>query len=327
MNVSKLGCWRGMLLLALVTGGTLAALPAQRSSAPLGSGNGLLLQAKQAEERHDFTRAAGYYQEFLTLNPNSPKRPGVLQSLGIVYYLSNQFRQAIPVLRRAVAGDASLWGSYLFLGISYYRTGRFKDARAALLSALKIKPGLSEAQFWLGSTLIAEGRPEAAVPYLQRASKTASLGVESDALLLRAYREAAEDSYRRVTKLGPDSARAHQIKARALSNEGNPGGALLEFHRAIECDPGLEGPHREMGELYWQERQFGLAAQQFAAELRLNPLDAEANLRMGEYELAMHHPAQAAKFLKTALKANTERKPEALHFLAIAEKSAAASQE
>lgn len=321
MNVSRLVCWRGLLLLALVIGGTPAALPAQRQPRPPASGDALLLQAKQSEEQHDFTRAAGYYREFLKLNPNSPNRPGVLQSLGLVYYLSNQFGQAIPVLRRAVAADASLWGSYLFLGISYYRMGRFKDARAALLSALAIKPDLSEAQFWLGSTLIAEGRSEAAVPYLRRSSKTPGLGVESDALLLKAYRDAAEDSYRRVATLDPDSARAHQIKARALSNEGNPGGALLEFHRALERDPHLEGPHREMGELYWQERQFKLAAQEFAAELRLNPLDAESNLRMGEYELATHHPAQAAKSLKTALKAHTERTTEALHFLVLSQRS------
>lgn len=315
----------GIPLIAALIVGTPAVPAAQRR--PTASSNSLLLQAKQAEEHHDFTRAAGYYEEFLKLNPNGPNRPDVLQSLGIVYYLSNQFEQAIPVLRRAVEANNSLWGSYLFLGISYYRTGRFKQAEAALLSALRIKPNLSEAQFWLGSTAIAEGQPEAAVPYLQRASKTASLGVASDALLLRAYREAAENAYRRVAKLDPDSARAHQIKARALANEGNPGGALLEFHRAIERDPHLEGAHRAMGELYWQERQFKLAAQEFAAELRLNPLDAESNLRIGEYELATHHPKQAAEFLKTAIKARTERKAEALHFLAIAEKSATGSQE
>lgn len=311
-----------MLLLALVIAGTPTVSAAQRARGQIVSGNALLLQAKRAEEQRDFARAAGYYQEFLKLHPN---RPDILQSLGLVYYLSNQFGHAIPVLRRAVAGDGRLWGSYLFLGISYYRTGRFKQAEAALLTALARKPDLSEAQFWLGSTLIAEGQPEAAVPYLRSASKASSLGVESDALLLKAYRAAAENSYRRVARLAPDSARDHEIKARALANEGNPGGALLEYHRALERDPRLEGAHRAMGELYWQERHFKLAAQAFGAELRLNPLDAESNLRMGEYELATNHPKQAAKFLKAALKANTERKAEALHFLALSQQSTGAN--
>ncbi|MGH9450079.1 MAG: tetratricopeptide repeat protein [Terriglobia bacterium] len=301
-------------LLALLS----AAAFAQKPVAALANVGNLLAQAKQAEEKHDFAGAATLYQEFLKTHPN---QPGIMQRLGLVYYLSSRFDQAIPVFKRALKGDASLWGSDLFLGISYYRTGRFDLAEAPLRRALTLKPGLSEANFWLGSTLVAQHRPEAAIPYLRRAAPDAQLGVDADALLIRAYRSAAEIYFGRLSRLSPDSARVHQLKAQALEIQGNPAGALLEYQRALQRDPRVERVHRAMGELYWQERHFDLAAEQFTAELRVNPLDAESNLRIGEYRLAKGNAAEAIPFLQTALTAKTSEEAEAFHYLELAQKA------
>lgn len=292
---------------------------ARSQSSPRASATGddaLLVRAKQAEQQRDFASAARLYQNYLKAHP---KQPQVLQRLGLVYYLSNRFRSAIPPLAEALKLDPSLWGSALFLGISYYRTGQFDRAEAALRRSLALKPEFAEADFWLGSTLLAQSQPETAIPYLRKASGDARLGPQADSLLVQAYRKSAQDYYQRAAKVNPDSAQVHLLKAQSLAWSGNTNGALLEYQRALSANPHLEGAHRAMGELYWQERQLDSAAKEFEAELRLNPLDEEANRRLGEYWLAKGNSQQAITLLNLALKAHTTEPAEVYHFLGVAE--------
>lgn len=303
-------CWALLLLFGLFPGlcGFCQSQPP--------SGN-LLTQAKAAEEKHDYQQAASFYRQFLSSHPDQPE---ILQRLGLVYYLSRQYAKSIPVFESALKQDSSLWGSALFLGISYYRTGNFNQAEPTLRHALALKPELAEASFWLGSTLVAKGQAEAAIPYLRSASRDARLGIDADQALIEAYRKCAEDYYRRIAAISPDSYRVHQLKAQALEWEGKKNAALLEYSRALQLKPDLEGAHRAMGELYWQERQLDFAAREFSAELRLNPLDAESNLRLGEYTLAKGDASASIKYLKTAIAAKSTNETEARHYLEQAEK-------
>jgi Flp pilus assembly protein TadD len=278
----------------------------------------LLVQARAAEAKGDFLGAAALYQKILAARPNQPE---ILQRLGLDYYLSGRFGDAIPVLAKATKLDLSLWGSDLFLGISYYRTGRFSEALSPLHRALKLKPDLPEANLWLGSALLAEHEPEAAVPYLRGASSSARIGAQADSLLVQAYRESAENYYNRIAKLSPDSYRVDELKGQELAWQGTTVGALLQYQRALSLKPNLEGAHSAMGEIYWQQRQFALAAKEFEAELRLNSMDEESNRRLGEYWVTKGDPARAISYLNTALAVHTQSLGEVYHFLGLAELS------
>jgi tetratricopeptide (TPR) repeat protein len=275
----------------------------------------LLVQAKTAELKRDFQGAAALYQKLLAAHPNQPE---ILQRLGLDYYLSGRFADAIPVFTKAEKLDPSLWGSDLFLGISYYRTGRFSEALSPLHRALRLKPDLPEANLWLGSALLAQHQPEAAVPYLRDASNSAGIGAQADSLLIEAYRNSAENYYNRVAKLSPNSYRVDELKAQELAWQGTTVGALLQYQRALSLKPNLEGAHRAMGEIYWQQRQFALAAKEFEAELRVNPMDEESNRRLGEYWVTKGDPARAISYLNTALAVHTQSPSEVYHFLGVA---------
>jgi tetratricopeptide (TPR) repeat protein len=278
----------------------------------------LLVQAKAAELKGDFPGAAALYQKILAARPNQPE---ILQRLGLDYYLSGRFGDAIPVLAKAEKLDPSLWGSDLFLGISYYRTGRFSEALSPLHRVLRLKPDLPEANLWLGSALLAEHEPEAAVRYLRDAANSTRIGAQADSLLVQAYRESAENYYNRIANLSPNSYRVDELKGQELAWQGTTVGALLQYQRALSLKPNLEGAHRAMGEIYWQQRQFALAAKEFEAELRLNPMDEESNRRLGEYWVTKGDPARAIRYLNAALAVHTQTPGEVYHFLGLADSS------
>ena len=53
---------------------------------------------------------------------------GNWQKLGLARFMQNRFPDAIGAFRQAIARDAGLWPSHLFLGMSLYRTNRFEEA-------------------------------------------------------------------------------------------------------------------------------------------------------------------------------------------------------
>ena len=133
--------------------------------------------------------------------------------------------------------------------------------------------------------------------------------------MIKAYRKAAEDSYQRIATVAPDSYRVHLVKAQLLAWKGIKNGVVWEAREALKRDPGVEGGHRLIAEVFWQEKGFDEAAKEFQAELQINPLDAESNLRLGEIRLAKGDSAGALSFLNTALSQNSGSPGEVYHFL------------
>ena len=294
-------------LMALVSLDSLAQVaPDSRTSAEL------IAKARDAELKHDFLAAARLYQDYLEAHPNDPE---ILQRLGLANYLSNRFDAAIPPLAQALKLDPSRWGSALFLGISYYRTDRFEDAVEALKRALALKPDLTDAEFWLGCSLLATGQPEPAIAHLLGAGKDPRWGVQADSSLIKAYRKAAEDYYHRIATVAPDSSRVHLVKAQVLAWKGIKNGVVWEAREALKRDPEVESAHRLIAEVFWEEKGFGQAEKEFQAELQINPLDAESNLRLGEIRLAKGDSAGAISFLNTALRQRFGSPGEVYHFL------------
>jgi len=74
----------------------------------------------------------------------------VYQRLGLVYYLSNHFQDAVPAFQNSLKYNPQQWPPALFLGICYYRLGQFTKALEPLRLALQIKSDLPDGHFWLG---------------------------------------------------------------------------------------------------------------------------------------------------------------------------------
>lgn len=282
------------------------------AQSPDSAGQDLTGRARGAEQRHDFPAAAALYQQYLKGHPGDAV---ILQRLGLVECLSSNWDAAIPPLLKALQLDHSLWGSALYLGISYYRTARFKEATAILKRSLELKPGVPETEFWLACSLVADNQPESAVPHLLQAERDSTWDLQAQTMLVKAYQKAAEENYRRIAAVAPDSALVHLVQARLLQWKGVNNGTVWEARQALQRNPNLEGAHRIVGEVYWQEKGFDLAAKEFEAELEINPLDGMSNLRLGEFWLAKGDAQKAVPFLNAAVPQRTGSPGEAHHFL------------
>jgi len=201
--------------------------------------------------------------------------------------------------------DATLWGAELFLGISQCRMGQFGSAQVALEKALQTKPDVPEGHFWLGSTLMALGKHEEATAELEKVPSDSSLAVDADYQLAQGYRRVAEDYYERIQKSDANSYRAHQLAAEAFAWNGKYQNAILEYRKALELKPDLEGAHRGIAEMYWEQRQYERATQEYQAELQNYSLDDQSHLRIGEYRLAQGRIQEAITELATAQRVNT----------------------
>jgi len=260
-----------------------------------------LQEAKAAEQARDFGRAAESYTNFLKEHSD---RADIWQRLGLAYYLDNRFDRAASALERASQLDATLWAADLFLGISECHMGQFPSAQAALEKALAIKPDVPEGHFWLGSALMALGKHEEATAELEKVPSGSTVAMDADYQLAHGYRRVAEDYYERIQKSDANSYRAHQLTAEAFAWNGQYQNAILEYRKALQLKPDLEGAHRGIAEMYWEQQQYEPASQEFEAELRSYPLDDEARLRIGEYRLAQGRIQDAMAELAAAHQVN-----------------------
>ena len=260
-----------------------------------------LLEAKAAEQARDLRRATECYTVFLKEHSD---RADVWQRLGLAYYLDDRLDKAVAAFERACQLDATLWAAEMFLGISESRMGQFVGAQIALGRALAIRPDVPEGHLWLGTTLMALGKHEEATAELEKVPSDSSVAMDADYQLAHGYRRVAEDYYQRIQKSDADSCRVHQLTAEAFAWNGQYQNAILEYRKALQLKPDLEGAHRGIAEMYWEQQQYEPATREFEAELRNYPLDDQAHLRIGEYRLAQGKIQDAIAALAAAHQMN-----------------------
>ena len=99
------------------------------------------------------------------------------------------------------------------------------------------------------------------------------------------YLQLAEQSFQRIAVVNPDSYRIHQVLGDSLAKHGNYQEAIREYRKALEQKPDLPGAHYQIGLLYrthdTSEAGDTAAWQEFEAELRINPYDAQSEYRLG----------------------------------------------
>lgn len=192
-------------------------------------------------------------------------------------------------------------------GIVAYENNRLAEADASFARALTQDPTDLEAMQLRGVTLYRLGKPDEAIPLLEKAHAAEAVANADPNYVLglcyistRRYDD-ARHAFAMQYDFSPDSAAAWLVTARMLLREELTQPAAADAREALQLDPRLPLAHRLLGEIDLANGDVAGALDAFQQEIKVNPLDGETWNRMGDAYLRNGQYARAQQVLDRAV--------------------------
>ena len=256
--------------------------------------------------RGDFAAAESLFQRVVTAAPDLSD--GYL-GLGLTQLRLGDVSAAIPSLKRAVELNSQLPGAHLFLGIAQYQAGQESDAADSLQAELALNPKNVEALRWRGVVELALGHPGEATKPLDEAAELAPKDPSILYYKARAHILLAEDAYRQLVALDPDSALVHRARGDMMANSGQPEKAIAEYEAAIQKDPHNPDLYELAGEQDQKVNRLDAAVAAYETELKMNSNSAVALYNLGKIDLDRGDTAAGVALLRRAQAAHAVAAP------------------
>lgn len=120
--------------------------------------------------------------------------------------------------------------------------------------------------------------------------------------LARSYQFLADDCFRRMEELAPDSWRTHQMRAEAYAVRYNDAQAIEEYERAVHLRPDAAELYEELGALYLQHSRTEEAQSALDKALVLEPNRARALYLLGQLYVNGREQEKGIPYLEKALR-------------------------
>jgi len=234
---------------------------------------------------------------FLLASERWPTDVDIWYGLGQAYLALG--RQEVERLTNLYPGGARI---LQLAGDLWLLRGDSDKALAFYLEALKRSPGLTDVQQTVDQLRAQHGKAEP-VKVTPQPPRTAAAHTQEDKHYLAAtdYRERAQRAFERISVVGADSHRAHQILAESLQAQEKVNEALAEYRAAIKLKPDIIGIHRDIGDLLMGDGKVTEALEEYQAELLLRPNDSQVYYRMGRALIVLGREEDAEAALTRAL--------------------------
>ena len=258
--------------------------------------------------------AALEFQAILRLDPNNAEAHA---NLGLIAFAGANYETAARELQAALKIHPTLWNAEAFLGMSEMHLGATDEATRSLEDAfahledkkLRVRTGTMLIQLDYE-----QGKLDDALNVATDLEKLAPDDPDVLYIVYRTHSALAARALSTLAKVGPNSARLHEVLAESHASDGDFVGAISEYEKALAIDPALPGVHFELGEAILRnkvdEDSRARAEQQFAAALAENPYDAHSEYELGEiaflrsrWQDALQHYARAAQMQPTLVDA------------------------
>src|SRR4029077_2198252 len=218
------------------------------------------------------------------------------------------FDVAVREYRVVTELEPTVAAGFVSLGQALMEQRDYGSALVPLKRALEMDSNLAPAHQLLGYALLAQGYANEAIPHLDRVHEQGALGIgqvetgqfaeaiqnlqaalqkrpnDPDLLyyLGRARGLLSKQSVDTLLAAYPDSARAHQSMAENYFVLRQMGEAQKEYEQALKARPDTPTLHLELGQVSATPSHWPQAEEQFRAELKLQPGNAEAAYRLGD---------------------------------------------
>ena len=238
--------------------------------------------AQQAQQRSDYAAAEREYRAILADLPNFAE---VHMNLGLLYQLQDRTPEAMAEFLRALKLKPTLAGANFFVGVDYCKNGNGTKAIPYLKAASRQEPNRPDIWSWLATAQELSGDIPAEVRTLKHALSLQPRDADMLYLLGHAYEKLGKQEVGRLEKAAPASSWSEQLLAESYSSSTQWSFAVIRFQNALALSPNRPGLHVRLGEVYLHAGRLDQAAEEFEQELRINPNDLRAIVRRGEVKL------------------------------------------
>jgi tetratricopeptide (TPR) repeat protein len=265
-------------------------------------------EGQQALAKGDFAAAELAYEKLRDLSPGTAE---IHANLGVIYYTERKFQPAATELRRALKLNPTLQKAQALLAMSFSELGQYKEAlpllekefRRTTDPVLKRSCGLHLERAYTG---------------LRRDDKAVEVALEltrlypNDPEVLyhngRLFGNFAYLSVKRLSDVAPDSIWKHQSAAEAYESQGSYDFAIAEYRQVLTMDPQRPGIHYRLGRtMLARANNSGAqdarqdAEKEFAAELEIDPTNANAAYELAEASRNAGDMNEAEKYFRKTL--------------------------
>jgi len=295
-----------LLLLAMLTAPTLKFAG---QTVPLHSARDSAIEshfasAQKAQRDKDYATAEREYQAVLAIAPNFAE---VHMNLGLVYQLQDRSSEAIGEFQRALKLKPGLVGANFFLGVDYCKAGDGTKAIPYLKSAVKAEPYRRDIWLWLAMAQEISGQLQAEVATAMQGLELQPKDVDLLYLQGNAYERLGKQEVAHLAKIAPGSARSEQLLAESYASSNEWPSAVIHFQNAVVASPSRAGLHSELGEVLLRAGKVNPAIREFDEELERDPSDLRALVRRGEARLIQENVEAALHDWEKAIAIDVEQ--------------------
>jgi len=287
------------IFMMIATGGELIAQQSPGSTNWMDAGAKALRAGKAKEAEEDFRRE-------LASNPQSAD---AYLGVGLAQLREGEPDTAQASLAKASELKPAILSAHMFRGIALFQMNSVGEAIAQLNEELKLQPENAEALTWLGIAELQAGKPELAAAPLDRAS---ALRPGDQNILLyqvRAHTLAAQEAFRALFKIDPDSAFVHRAQAEIFAESEQPDKAIAEYEAALKRTPSDPELYEALGDQEQKVSHTAEATKAYQSELAINPTSAIALFNLGKIQVETGDAEQGVALLQRAVQAHASPAP------------------
>jgi tetratricopeptide (TPR) repeat protein len=242
------------------------------------------------------------------LAAQTPVPAGVERLRGIIFYQRDQLPQAADAFSKAIAQDANDRESTEMVGVTLFRLGRPQDAIPYLEKAhAAVQNANVDPQYVLGLAYSDVGRYDDA-----RHAFAAQYGFAPDSaeayllagrlFLRRELKEQATGQAQKALEINPKLPLAHQLLGEVALARGDQETAIRELEAERAVNPLNGALYDRLGDAYLRSGRYEEAQQALNRAVLLEPASTGPYILLGETFLKLKDPIQALRYLTRAVK-------------------------
>jgi Tfp pilus assembly protein PilF len=261
----------------------------------------LVQDAIQKQQAGDLADAVTEYRRFLQEHPEAT---AIHSNLGAALAGLGRFEEAISEYKIALRQSPTLVQARLNLALCHYKMGKIKEAATELEKVRAEDPQNQQAVLLLGDCYMRTGQEKDVIRVLEPAEKKypddlAIAYLLGTALIREKRVEEGQVLVDHILRNG-DSAEAHLMLGTAKMGISDFAGARDEFAKAVALNPSLAEVHVLYAKALMLTGDSDLSEKEYAAELRVDPYNFDANLQLGAMAKQEQNFEQAKKYFVRA---------------------------